>query len=216
MFTHILHWGLYLSILNYCLPIETTDYKSSSIKLKISSNLVSLTHALGTIGGSAYILYNINNFDGLNNEILALMTFSASYFTYDCLFMLVNNFSLIFFLHHILILMVYWITTSYNYGTKFILLSIFWGEITNPLQITWRISRTLNYKKLEHYIFPVFSVSFIIVRTAILPFMHYNMLSSMFETKNYYYPTLGLTALSILGNLGGMLWTKKMIKKIIN
>jgi hypothetical protein len=210
MLIYILHWGLYLSILNYCLPIETNS------KVKISSNLVSLTHALGTIGGSAYILYNINNFDGLNNEILALMTFSASYFTYDCLFMLVNNFSLIFFIHHLLILGVYYIALTYDYGAKLILFTIFWGEITNPLQITWFLSRELNYKKLEHYIFPVFSFNFIIIRTLILPIIHYTMISSLFETKNYYYPTLGLTALSILGNLGGMLWTKKMIKKIIN
>ena len=111
--------------------------------------------------------------------------------------------------------MVYWITISYDYGTKFILLTIFWGEITNPLQITWRISRALNYKKLEKYVFPVFSLSFIIVRTAVLPFIHYNMLSYMFENKEYYYPTLGLTTLSILGNFGGMIWTRQIIKKLI-
>ena len=217
MLTHILHWGLYLSMIRFYLPFEKNDYKYTSFKLRISSNLVSLTHALGTIGGSAYILYNnnINNFDCLTNEVMVLMTVSASYFTYDLIMMMFTNIDIIFILHHLLILIVYWITISYDYGTKFILLTIFWGEITNPLQITWRISRALNYKKLENYVFPAFSASFIIVRTAVLPFIHYNMLSSMFENKDYYYPTLGLIALSALGNIGGMIWTNQIIKTFL-
>ena len=85
MLTHILHWGLYLSFLNYHLPIETNNYKYNSSKLRISSNLVSLTHALGTIGGSAYLLYknNLNKFNGIDKNSLTLITFSASYFIYD-------------------------------------------------------------------------------------------------------------------------------------
>ena len=220
MLTHILYWGLYLSFIRFYIPFETNDYKYNSFKIRLSSNLVSLTHALVTIGGSAYLLYldklnPINNFYCLTNEVMALMSFSSSYFIYDLIMMMFTNIDIIFFLHHLLILMVYWITISYDYGTKFILLTIFWGEITNPLQITWRISRALNYKKLEKYVFPLFSVSFIIVRTAILPFMHYSMLSSMFENKDYYIPTLGLTALSILGNLGGMIWTRQIIKTFL-
>ena len=75
MLTHILHWGLYLSFIRCYIPFKTTDYESSTIKLKISSNLVSLTHALGTIGGSAYLLYldklnPINNFDSLSTEVI--------------------------------------------------------------------------------------------------------------------------------------------------
>ena len=218
MITHILHWGLYSSFIRFYMPFETNNYNSNSFKLRISSNLVSLTHALGTIGGSAYLLYldklnPINNVDCLTNEVMALMTYSASYFIYDLIMMMFTTIDIIFFLHHLLILMVYYITISYNFGAKLILLSIFWGEITNPLQITWRISRALNYKKLEKYVFPVFSVSFIIVRTAIVPFMHYSMLSSMFENKEYYYPTLGLTTLSILGNFGGMIWTSQILKR---
>jgi len=218
MITHILHWGLYSSFIRFYMPFETNNYNSNSFKLRISSNLVSLTHALGTIGGSAYLLYldklnPINNVDCLTNEVMALMTYSASYFIYDLIMMMFTTIDIIFFLHHLLILMVYYITISYNFGAKLILLSIFWGEITNPLQITWRISRALNYKKLEKYVFPVFSVSFIIVRTAIVPFMHYSMLSSMFENKEYYIPTLGLTTLSILGNFGGMIWTSQILKR---
>jgi hypothetical protein len=217
MLTHILHWGLYLSMIRFYLPFEKNDYKYTSFKLRISSNLVSLTHALGTIGGSAYILYNnnLNNFDSLSNEVMTLMTFSASYFIYDLIMMMFTTIDIIFFLHHLLILMVYWIVDSYNYGAKFVILSILWGEITNPLQITWRISRVLNYKKIENYVFPAFSASFIIVRTVVLPFIHYNMLSSMFENKDYYVPTLGLIALSALGNIGGMIWTRQILNKLI-
>ena len=219
MLTHILQWGLYLSIIHFYLPFESNDYKYNSCKLRISNNIVSLTHALGTIVGSAYLLYldtfnPINNFDSLSNQIMTLMTFSASYFIYDLIMLMFTNIDILFILHHLLILMVYCIALTYNYGEKFILLSIVWGEITNPLQITWSISRKLKYKKLENYVFPIFSISFIIVRTIILPFMHYSMLSSMIENKEYYIPSLGLTALSILGNFGGMLWSKQIIIKL--
>ena len=214
MLTNILHWGLYLSFLNYHIPIEINNYNYNPSKLIISSNLVSLTHALGTIGGSAYLLYqdNLNNFNNIDKNSLTLMTFSASYFIYDLIRMMFTNIDIIFILHHILILIVYWIALTYNYGIKFILLTIFWGEITNPLQITWRISRALNYNNLDNYVFPIFGVSFLIVRTAVLPFIHYNMLSSMFENKDYYVPTLGLIVLSILGNFGGMIWTRQILK----
>ena len=218
MLSHILHWGLYLSFIRFYMPFETSDYKCASFKLRISSNLVSLTHALGTICGSAYLLYldKINptlNFDSLSNEVMTLMTFSASYFTYDLIMIMFTNIDILFILHHLLILGVYWIALTYNYGYKFVILSIFWGEITNPLQIIWRLSRALKYTKLEKYVFPVFSVSFIMIRTIILPFIHYNMLSSMFENKDYYIPTLCLTALSIIGNIGGMIWTRQILTK---
>ena len=198
MFTNLLCWILYWSFINS---------KYNSI---ISNNLVSLTHALITIVGSAYIL--CDNHD--NNISIKLINLSASYFIYDCLIMLMNNFSLVFFLHHIIILGFYCITLTYDYGYKLVILTLFWGEITNPLQITWFLSRELNYKKLEHYIFPVFSFNFIIIRTAVLPIIHYTMISSLFKTTDNYYPTIGLGILSILGTLGGIMWSKKMIKKL--
>jgi len=206
LFTNLLFWIIYCSFITKCIS------SISSIS-SISNNIVSLTHALVTIGGSTYILYN--NDEYISNSLsIKLINFSASYFIYDCLFMLMNNFSLVFFLHHIIILGVYYISLTYDYGYKIVILTLFWGEITNPLQITWFLSRELNYKKLEHYIFPVFSFNFIIIRTAILPIIHYTMISTLFKTTEYYYPTIGLSILSILGTLGGMLWTKKMIKKI--
>jgi hypothetical protein len=204
LFTNLLFWILYWSFIN-------NKYKSI-----ISNNLVSLTHALITIVGSAYILCdNHDNHEYISNSLsIKLINFSAFYFIYDCLFMLLNKFSLMFFLHHLLILGVYYIALTYDYGYKLVILTLFWGEITNPLQITWFLSRMLNYKKLEHYIFPVFSFNFIIIRTAILPIIHYTMISTLFKTTEYYYPTIGISILSILGTLGGMLWSKKMIKKL--
>jgi len=206
-------------MIRFYIPFEKNNYKYTSIKLRISINLVSLTHALGTIGGSAYLLYldKINpkpNFDSLSNEIMTLMTFSTSYFIYDLIMIMFTNIDILFILHHLLILGVYWIAITYNYGYKFVILSIFWGEITNPLQITWRLTRALKYTKLEKYVFSVFSASFIMIRTIVLPFIHYNMLSSMFENKDYYIPTLGLTALSIIGNIGGMIWTRQILKNL--
>ena len=206
LFTNLLFWILYISFINKILQNRPSN-------LIISNNLVSLTHALLTICGSSYILYNNDNND--NSISIKLINFSASYFIYDCLFMLLNNFSLVFFLHHIIILGFYCITLTYDYGYKLVILSLFWGEITNPLQITWFLSRVLNYKKIEHYIFPIFSFNFIIIRTAVLPIIHYTMISSLFKTTDYYYPTIGLSILTILGTLGGLIWSTKIMKKLV-
>ena len=212
LWPNLLFWSLYFIFIN-------NRYNSI-----ISSNIVSLTHALLTIAGSSYIVYNLIYADTCNDTCndtcddslsIKLINVSASYFIYDCLFMLLSKFSLMFFAHHLIILGVYYIALTYDYGYKLVILSLFWGEITNPLQITWFLSRMLNYKKLEHYIFPIFSFNFIIIRTLILPLIHYTMISSLFKTRDNYYPTIGLSILIILGTLGGMLWTKKMIKKII-
>ena len=215
MYSHILQWGIYLSIVHCSVPFK---HKNNYTKFVISNNLVSLTHALGTIAGSAYILYNnpsINNFDGLDKNSLALLTFSSSYFIYDFIMMMFTNINILFILHHILILCVYYIALKYNYSAKLVILSILWGEITNPLQIIWRLSTNLNYKKIENVIFPLFSSSFIVVRTIVVPLMQYSMLSTMFENNDYFVPNLGLSILSIFGNIGGILWTKQIVNKLL-
>ena len=87
--------------------------------------------------------------------------------------------------------------------------TLFWGEITNPLQISLFLSRYLNYKKIETYIFPVFSFNFIVVRSIIMPYAHFILINKM-ATTNY-----SLILLAIIGNIGGLIWVKDIIKKLI-
>ena len=147
--------------------------------------------------------------DNYDYEKTLIIHISASYFIYDCLFMFINKFSMMFFLHHILILSVYYITISNDYGAKLVMYTLFWGEITNPLQISWFLSRYLNYKKIEHYIFPVFSFNFILVRSIIMPYAHFILIKKMPSTK------YSLVLLSIIGNIGGLIWVKNIIKKCL-
>jgi hypothetical protein len=204
MIEYIFNWCLYSLFFYICLP---KTYNS----ITIISNLVSLTHALITIILSLNIILNDEFIlDHYNYDKMWIIKISSAYFIYDCLFMLLNNFSMMFFLHHLLILAVYYITISNDYGTKLVIYTLFWGEITNPLQISWFLSRYLNYKKIETYIFPVFSFNFILVRSLIMPYVHFMLINKMASTD------YSLVLLSIVGNIGGLIWVKDIIKKITN
>ena len=183
--------------------------------LNISLNLVSLTHASFTIMGSLYFILNEKwENDRFNDYQLQLIYFSASYFIYDSIFILINKCDLMFLGHHSIILLIYYITVSNNIGAKFIMYSIFLGEITNPLQITWCISRVLKYNKLTDYIFPIFSFNFIIVRTFVIPYYHYLLLKDMFG-NSYTIINYTLIIISLIGNIGSLMWVRAIILKLI-
>ena len=221
MIHNIIYWGLYLLFLYSSIPKK---YKSFTIL----SNLVSLTHALITITGSLYFILNETwNQDTFNNK-LWLINISSSYFIYDIVFIIINklfinklfinklltNTDYIFLLHHVLIIIVYYITLKYDYGSKLVIYTIFWGELTNPLQITWGLSRYLKYTKLEEYLFPIFSFNFIVIRTSVIPYMNYTIIKTLFNNNNNYLPNICLSILSVLGNIGGIIWVKNVINKI--
>jgi len=203
MLDYIFNWFLYSLFFYVCIPKK---YNS----LIIISNIVSLTHAMFTIISTLYIILNQDLIlDYFDSEKTLIIYISASYFIYDILFMFITKFSLMFFLHHLLILSVYYITLSNDYGVKLVMYTLFWGELTNPLQISWFVSRYLNYKEIEKYIFPVFSFNFILVRSIIMPYTHFILIQKMREI-NY-----SLILLSIIGNIGGLIWVKDIIKKLI-
>ena len=203
MIDYIFNWCLY-SLLFYIYFPKTNN------SLIIISNLVSFTHAVFTILTTLYIILNQDlTLDNFDTEKTLIIHISASYFIYDCLFMLISKFSLMFFLHHLLILAVYYITLTNNYGVKLIIYTLFWGEITNPLQISWFLSKYFKYEQIENYIFPVFSFNFILVRCIIMPYTHFILIKQMSYT-NY-----SLILLSIFGNIGGLIWVKNMIQKLI-
>ena len=203
MLDYIFNWFLYSLFFYVSIP---KTYNS----LIIISNIVSLTHAMFTIITTLYIILNQDlTLDYFDSEKTLIIYISASYFIYDILFMFITKFSLMFFLHHLLILSVYYITLTNDYGVKLVLYTLFWGELTNPLQISWFVSRYLNYKEIEKYIFPVFSFNFILVRSIIMPYTHFILIQKMREI-NY-----SLILLSIIGNIGGLIWVKDIIKKLI-
>lgn len=203
MIDYIFNWCLYSLFFYICFP-------KTNKALIIISNLVSFTHAIFTILTTLYIILNQDlTLDYFDTEKTLIIHISASYFIYDCIFMFITKFSLMFFLHHLLILSVYYITLTNDYGVKLVIYTLFWGEITNPLQISWFLSRYLNYKKIENYIFPVFSFNFVLVRSIIMPYTHFILIKQMKELS------YSLILLSVLGNMGGLIWVKNIIKKLI-
>lgn len=211
MIYNIWKWFLNLFIVHLCLP-KYLRY------LSISSNIVSFIHAISTILGTGYYIYN-NQWtnDSFNESQTRLIYFSASYFIYDSIRMIFKKMDIMFLLHHILILFVYYITLSNDIGCKFIMYTIFYGEITNPLQISWHLSRVLKYNKINNYIFPLFSFNFTIIRLIILPYYHYNIFKDMYVNYYFtnYYSTIILILCSIIGNIGSLVWVKGIIKKLI-
>jgi len=203
MIDYIFNWCLY-SLLFYIYFPKTNN------SLIIISNLVSFTHAIFTILTTLYIILNQDlTLDYFDTEKTLIIHISASYFIYDCIFMFITKFSLMFLLHHLLILAVYYVTLTNDYGVKLVIYTLFWGEITNPLQISWFLSRYLNYKKIENYVFPVFSFNFVLVRSIIMPYTHFILITQMRELS------YSLILLSVLGNIGGLIWVKNIIKKLI-
>ena len=88
MIDYIFNWCLY-SLLFYIYFPKTNK------SLPIISNLVSFTHAVFTIITSLYIILNQDlTLDFFDREKTLIIHISASYFIYDCLFMLVSKFSL--------------------------------------------------------------------------------------------------------------------------
>ena len=205
----ILYWYLCFVVLRLILPYHN---------IQLSSSFVSLIHAILTILYSGYII----QYDMLESDVhtfnvhqLNLVKISAGYFVYDILFILFNKISAMFLFHHILILGVYYLTTSYNIGASLITYTIFWGEITNPLQITWYVSKYLKHHRLEKYMFPVFSFNFILIRMFVIPYYHYILLyNSILELYTYYDFTL--LSLVFIGDLASLVWINTIFKKIIS
>jgi len=208
---YIISWILYLFFVHNVIRFYIPNYDDYTI----SSIIVSLTHALTTILYSGYIINNYLENDSFNSYQYHLINISTGYFVYDAIFMCIHHFSLMFFLHHILILFVYYVATSYELGAKLVIYTLFWGEITNPLQISWYLSKYLNYNKIRDYVFPIFSFNFILVRCLIMPYYHYITLYELFNQYNNYLPKFILLFFAIIGDIGSLIWVKSIIKKIV-
>ena len=205
----ILYWYLCFLVSRLILPYYN---------IQLSSSFVSFIHAILTILYSGYIIQydmlesDVNTF---NTNQLILIKISAGYFVYDILFMLFDKISAMFLFHHMLILGVYYLTTSYNLGSSLITYTIFWGEITNPLQITWYVSKYLKHRRLEKYMFPVFSFNFILIRMFVIPYYHYILLYNRILELTTYYEFL-LLSLVFIGDLASLVWINTIFKKIIS
>ena len=186
--------------------------------IQLSASCVSFSHAIITILYSGYIIQHkaissdIHSFD--TNQLM-LVKISAGYFVYDSLFMLLHKISPLFLFHHVLILLVYYLTTSYNIGSSLITYTLFWGELTNPLQITWYVSKYLKICILENYMFPVFSFNFILIRMFIIPYYHWVLLYSRI-LELYTYHEFTLLILVFIGDLASLCWIKTIFNKIMN
>ena len=211
MIIYLIFWTLLYNIFNRFI---SNKYIHNINLDPIISNLVSFVHAFITCFLSSILLLTQNQWnwdDGFTPIQKQIITFSQSYFIYDIIYMLMYSYSSTFILHHICVLLAYYISLTYNYGSKLVFCTIFIGEITNPLQISYFISKYLKLDKINDYFLPVFSFNFLIFRNIVFPttffVMYYQMLNDNFQAVPYF----SLMILHLSGISGGIVWSKKLI-----
>jgi hypothetical protein len=214
MIIYLFFWPLLYNIFNRYI---SNKYINNIDLDPIVSNLVSFIHASTTCFLSCLLLLTQDQWrwdDGFTPIQKQIITFSQSYFIYDLIYMFMYSYSSTFVLHHIFVLLAYYISLTYNYGSKSVFCTIFIGEITNPLQITYFISKYLKLEKINAYFLPIFSFNFLIFRNIIFPIsfcvMYYQMINDNFQPVPYF----SLMILHLAGIFGGILWSKKLIRII--
>ena len=128
--------------------------------------------------------------------------------------MFLYAYSNIFVIHHLLVISAYLTSLTYDYGSKLVFLTIFIGEITNPLQISWFLSKYLKYDKIKEFVFPIFACVFLIFRTIVFPLFFIKMYYQMYNDNIQVIPYFSLFILNLLGIFGSFIWCQKLIINI--
>jgi hypothetical protein len=177
------------------------------------SNYISFIHA--TIISIFTGLTILNNYDWeicspLTMWQYHIVSLSFGYFSYDLYHRIFTKPDLMFALHHIVSLIcLYCVLTTELYG-RFIVTALFLGEVTNPFQTIWYISKKTGLCKLEKFVFPIFFFSFTLIRCIIGPYIILNWGYKMIMNGCPVYYSLIISSGILLGSLGSVFWISKM------
>lgn len=167
---------LTLTALNY---ITGNQFEFLSIKknrLLISSRTCTMGHALSSLYLSSRVLFGTDPMWTINNTPAQnhMLANSIGYFIYDFIYINSCEFSWIFNAHHLITLtcigtQYYFNITGYQ-GAQL----IFLGEITNPIQIIWDVTRIhRSNSAICQYIYdeltPLHVYFFLLIRGLVLP-----------------------------------------------
>ena len=205
--------------LNYVIMWSAIYYlieKNNSLTNNYNSYIVAFIHSV-----IAVILYSINfiyyEYDkewdsSLNILSIHSISISIGYFIYDLYHVYLINYNKMFIKHHLLSIGTLILTYYLNIGSKIITLMILLGELSNPFQTSWYLARKLNYEKIEKILFPLYCFPFIIIRTAITPYI---LISILYHHHTNIYILL-ICSVFFLGLYGSLFWTKKLISICYN
>lgn len=132
---------------------------------KLASNLTSLTHAVITTWGSAWLLHQPESMSGTQT----LITISSSYFIYDIYYMLRYHFSRMYIVHHLTTLAIWNLCVWYQCGNTLLLGTLFIGEYTNILRLGWQLTEEFKITPLNEWLDLGFKYNFLLARCILAP-----------------------------------------------
>jgi hypothetical protein len=138
-----------------------------------ASRIIGTCHFLVVVPGSAYALWNTYPwlYSSVNSDLETfIMQISFAYFLADFYhFWFYERDDIPLLLHHMTCILFFAHVLGLGCGGQAAMVAILTGEVTNPLQSAWFLSRQAENHALTAKLSPVFTAAFTGVRIIILP-----------------------------------------------
>lgn len=233
----LLHQGLYYgSLLAFprdkgnCLDQKHPKYWDASMRRISTARLVALTHAVVSWGwsvrviagawsnlraSSTFLAYDLANDAGT----VAFMRHSLGYFVQELAHVLVVEPDIIFICHHLLYLLATGpVCCLTSVGWPLIAVGTFLAEITNPLQLSWEMSKAFGNDSLYQKLSAPFTASFTLFRGILMPLAMIDI-ATYFRRQRREFPSSERNSvltwtysLMVCGLLAGLAWLAQLIK----
>jgi len=141
---------------------------------KAASRITAITHSsclLPFVAGRLLSLYPHFPYLAANTALdCHVMAFSFAYFAQDILhFVLVEPNDTTLLAHHIVCITFYTSVLHAHIGGTAMLAAVLMGEVTNPLQCVWYLSKLSSCTAVYQWVSPIFTGSFLVVRVLVVP-----------------------------------------------
>jgi hypothetical protein len=181
------------------------------------SFILSSTHALLSLFGSAYIYWMVKQEDIINTYLYhILVATSISHYMTDMIIVGFIKPQYIYLAHHIaatILIIIYYIyvnTSPIIYSYSMII-----AEITNPFQLAfiYLIESKQTDKKRFFCVNTIFTFMFTFVRTLIIPFVYLDLQRTAYQNFKLYGTYAIIFEICILsGMIGGIIWNYNLVK----
>jgi len=206
------HWLGYHTIKNTStkellnLTVQLVSFTHSTICVLYSSIILAIIYISG---GNMYSIGKINNFDYL------LGVFSLGYFVTDSVLCVLRKTNILFLYHHIICCIIFYTIVSYGLGRSELVLGLFIGEITNPIQKIWEVLKS-SKSKYFYYVNFIYTPFYVIIRGIAMPIIIMNIQKEILYGVDSEHIPIGCKILWTIGNtliqFGSFLWSYKTFK----
>jgi hypothetical protein len=126
---------------------------------------------------------NIFGMGALSNMDYFIGQLTVGYFIIDTLIYMLEKGNKIFIIHHLMSIKMGYLIKNSGYGKGFLIIGLFLGEITNPIQKIWELTK---YTKSPYFttINKLFTPFFIIIRAFVFPYVISNLMYETYITNN--------------------------------